>query len=90
MGETTAETPLERGAYLMRSIVPYDSYHTPHGQDGPIPGMEMAGSLEVVEEGLFTARTACGLSHRWASAEADRDALVAYLRSLPPVDNAVR
>jgi mono/diheme cytochrome c family protein len=74
----------------MRSIVACGNCHTPQGQDGPIPGMELAGGLEVVEEGLFTACTASGSPHRWASAEVDRDALVAYLRSLPPVDNAVR
>ena len=125
IGGAMAETPLERGTYLMRSIVACGNCHTPQGPDGPIPGMELAGGLEVVEEGIFTARmpnitpdleTGIG---GWSDAEiiaairegrrpdgsiigppmpiglyrgmADRDveAIVAYLRVVPPVNHVV-
>lgn len=38
-----AETPLERGTYLMESVVACGNCHTPKGPDGDIPGMELAG-----------------------------------------------
>ena len=42
-----AETPLERGTYLMRGIVACGNCHTPKGPDGhPIAGQELAGGLE--------------------------------------------
>ena len=40
-----AETPLERGRYLMQSIVACGNCHTPQGPNGPIAGMELAGGL---------------------------------------------
>lgn len=45
-----AETPLERGTYLMQSIVACGNCHTPQGPDGPLPGMDLAGGLEIKEE----------------------------------------
>lgn len=42
-----AETPLERGRYLMQSIVACGSCHTPKGPKGEIPGMELAGGLTL-------------------------------------------
>src|SRR3546814_16522536 len=41
------ETPLERGTYLMDSIVACGNCHTPRGPDGPLPGMALAGGLEL-------------------------------------------
>ena len=50
-----AETPLERGAYLMRGIVACGNCHTPKTPEGElVADMEMAGSIVVVEE-MFTA-----------------------------------
>ena len=40
-----AETPLERGRYLMQSIVACGNCHTPQGLNGPVAGMELAGGL---------------------------------------------
>ena len=54
--QAIAETPLERGAYLMRSIVACGNCHTPQGPKGPIPGMELAGGLKI-EEKEFTVYT---------------------------------
>ena len=119
-----AETRLERGRYLMQSIVACGNCHTPQGPDGPLPGMELAGGLEV-ETPDFTAVSAnitpdkgSGIG-RWTDAQivtairegrrpdgsiigppmpiglyrgmSDNDALaiVAYLRSVKPVDNKV-
>jgi mono/diheme cytochrome c family protein len=50
----SAETPLERGTYLMQSIVACGNCHTPKGPDGEIPGMELAGGFKF-DEKPFTA-----------------------------------
>lgn len=51
-----AETPLERGTYLVNSIVACGNCHTTRGPDGAfIDGMELAGGLEIPDE-MFTAR----------------------------------
>lgn len=121
-----AETPLERGRRLMNGIVACGNCHTPRGPDGaPIAGRELAGGVDIVEEGLFVARASnltpdpeTGIG-RWSDAEiarairegvrpdgrvlgppmpfpfyrdmADEDvaAIIAYLRQVPPVRNAV-
>lgn len=124
LGCSHAETPLERGRYLMQSIVACGNCHTPQGPDGPLPGREMAGGM-VIEEPPFTARVPNITPDRetgiggWTDAQivaairdgrrpdgsligppmpvaryrgmADEDAaaLVAYLRQLPAVKNAV-
>jgi mono/diheme cytochrome c family protein len=49
-----AETPLERGTYLMHSIVACGNCHTPKGPQGDLPGMELAGGF-VIEDGPFRA-----------------------------------
>jgi mono/diheme cytochrome c family protein len=49
-----ADSPLERGTYLMRSIVACDNCHTPKGPQGELPGMELAGGVKF-EEDVFTA-----------------------------------
>jgi mono/diheme cytochrome c family protein len=49
-----AETPLERGTYLMRSIVACGNCHTPKGPQGDVPGMELAGGV-AFQEDVFTA-----------------------------------
>lgn len=51
---TLAETPIERGRYLMRSIVACGNCHTPMGPQGPLPGRELAGGT-VFDEKPFTA-----------------------------------
>ena len=40
-----AETPEERGEYLVRGIAGCGNCHTPLGPDGPVPGQELAGRL---------------------------------------------
>src|SRR5690242_5598339 len=49
-----AETPLERGTYLMRGIVACGNCHTPKGPQGDVPGMELAGGV-IFQEDVFTA-----------------------------------
>jgi mono/diheme cytochrome c family protein len=119
-----AETPLERGAYLMNGIVACGNCHTPQSPTGPVPGRELAGGM-VIEEPPFTARVPnitpdeeTGIG-RWSDEEiiaairegrrpdgsiigppmpielyrdisdADARAIVAYIRSTPPVRNKV-
>ena len=43
-----AETPLERGAYLMRGIVACGNCHTAKG--GPMAQHELAGGFQMKEE----------------------------------------
>ena len=119
-----AETPLERGRYLMRSIVACGNCHTPQGPNGPLAGKELAGGLPFVEKPFtayasnITPDKATGIG-RWTDAQivtairegrrpdgtligppmpfglyrsmADSDvaAIVAYLKSVPAVANAV-
>lgn len=49
-----AETLLERGRYLMNSIVACGNCHTPQTPEGPVPGRELAGQL-VIKTPQFTA-----------------------------------
>jgi len=47
-GSASAETPLERGRYLMNGIVACGNGHTPKDASGkPIPGMELAGGFTI-------------------------------------------
>lgn len=121
----TAETPLERGAYLVNGIVACGNCHTPQGPEGPVPGLELAGGMPI-EDAAFTAyatnltsdlKTGLG---RWSDADivaairegrrpdgsilgppmpfpfyrgisdSDVAAIVAYLRTLKPVENPVQ
>lgn len=51
---TRAETPLERGKYLISTIVACGNCHTPQGPNGPEPGKELAGGTPF-EEGFGKA-----------------------------------
>ena len=122
----TAQSLVERGRYLMNSIVACGNCHSPRGADGKlVEGRELAGGVEIVEEGLFVARSSnltpdpeTGIG-KWSDAEiarairegvrpdgrvlgppmpfafyrdiadADLAAIIAYLRQVPPVRNAV-
>ena len=124
-GAGAAETPLERGTYLMESIAACPVCHTPWGEDGgQRTDRHLAGGT-VLEEEWYTAYASnitpdpeTGIG-RWSDDEiiaairegrrpdgsligpampialyrsiSDRDAraLVAYLRSVPPIRNEV-
>jgi mono/diheme cytochrome c family protein len=69
-----AETPAERGAYLVRGIAACGNCHTQQGPDGPV-GPELGGGQLIEESGLFKAYTAnitpdpeTGVG-RWSDAE---------------------
>ena len=49
-----AQAPLERGKYLMNSIVACGNCHTPQTPQGPVPGKELAGGTRF-EEGFGVA-----------------------------------
>ena len=51
----SAETLLERGTYLMQSIVACGNCHTPKGPNGEIPGMELAGMAPFEKTPAFDA-----------------------------------
>ncbi|HYD66731.1 c-type cytochrome [Azospirillum sp.] len=119
-----AETPLERGRYLMNSVVACGNCHTPQTPAGPVPGQELAGGTPF-KDAAFTAYASnitpdpeTGIG-RWTDEQiitairegrrpdgsligppmptefyrhiSDNDvkALVAYMRTVPPVRNAV-
>ena len=123
-GQGMAETPLERGSYLINSIAACGNCHTLQDQNGPVPGMDLAGGLPI-SDGSFTAISAnitpdeeTGIGS-WTDEElvvaireglrpdgsligppmpfevyhglsdTDVDAMIAYLRSLEPVNNPV-
>jgi cytochrome c553 len=48
-GLSHAQTPLERGTYLMSSIVACGNCHTQNTPQGPRPGMELAGGTKFDE-----------------------------------------
>ncbi|WP_234455149.1 cytochrome c family protein [Thermohalobaculum xanthum] len=121
--DADAETPLERGAYLVGAVAACGNCHSPLGPDGvPVPDQELAGRF-VIKLPEFDAWapniTPASRVASWSDAElarairegirpdgsvigppmpielyrgiADEDlmAIVAYLRTLPPVENEV-
>ena len=54
-GAAGADTPLERGRYLVESIAGCGNCHTPKGPDGPLPGKELAGNWVVEDNPAFRA-----------------------------------
>ena len=52
-GSALAQSALERGTYLMASIVACGNCHTPQTPNGPAPGMELAGGTRF-DEGFGT------------------------------------
>lgn len=124
-GAAAAETPVERGRYLVETIAGCGNCHTPMGPGGPERDKHLAGGLVVVDDATMRAvapnitpdrETGIGA---WSDAEivrairegvrpdgrvlgppmpftlyrdladADVAAMVAYLRTVPPVRNAV-
>jgi mono/diheme cytochrome c family protein len=117
-----AEASLERGRYLVETIMACGSCHTPQGPDGPVAGLHLAGGM-VFDEGVFRAVSAnitsdaetgvggwsdaglakairecirpngqvigppmpCELYH--GLGDDDLYAIVAYLRTIPPIHN---
>ncbi len=121
-GAATAETPLERGAYLVNGPMACGNCHTPKGPDGPVSGMELGGGFvirtpdfnahvpnispgsrvaEWSDEGLGRAiregirpdgtviRPPMAIELYRHLSDTDLSAVVAYLRSLPPVVQTV-
>ena len=121
-GTSAAETPLERGTYLMESVAACPICHTPWDEDGQIADMHFAGGL-AFEEDEYTAYASnitpdwdTGLG-RWNSRKMrtaitkglrpdggelgppmpyerydtmdrqDLSAILAYVRSLPQIEN---
>jgi mono/diheme cytochrome c family protein len=125
IGNVQAQTPIERGTYLMQTIAACGNCHTPQGPEGPIPGREMAGMADFFEIPEFTIHSPnitpdpeTGIGN-WTDAQiitairegrrpdgsmigpimpiglyrdisdTDVQAIVAYLRQVPPVRHEV-
>jgi mono/diheme cytochrome c family protein len=119
-GVATAETPVERGEYLVRGPAGCGNCHTPLGPDGFVMEQELGGRL-VEDNDMFTAIapniTPAGAVAAWSDAELarairegirpdgtligppmpftqykglgddDLAAMVAFLRTVPAVEN---
>ena len=119
-----AETPIERGDYLVNSIQACGNCHTPMGPDGPQAGLTLAGGTRfeappfTVHASNITPDEETGVG-QWSDADlktaivggvrpdgvplapvmpyafyqvmtpVDLDAMVAYLRTVEPVEHAV-
>jgi mono/diheme cytochrome c family protein len=118
-----AETPLERGEYLVRGPMGCGNCHTMQGPDGPDMSKELAGGQLLIDEPVIKAYganiTPAGAVGGWSDAElaraireglrpdgsligppmpfslykdlsdTDLAAIVAFLRTLPAIENAV-
>ena len=118
-----AETPVERGEYLVRGPMSCGNCHTPQGPSGPDMTKELAGGGPVIDEAMIKAYapniTPAGEIAGWSDAElrkaireglrpdgsligppmpfslyknlsdTDLDAIVAFVRTLPPIENEV-
>jgi mono/diheme cytochrome c family protein len=116
-----AETPVERGEYLVRGPMGCGNCHTPQGPGGPDMTKELAGGQLVIDDPMMTAYssniTPAGAVGTWSDAElaraireglrpdgsligppmpfslykelsdTDLAAIVAFLRTLPPIEN---
>jgi len=117
-----AETPVERGRYIVEVIAACGNCHTPQGPDGPDQARNLSGGNPIVEPGMvaippnITPDEETGIGS-WSDAQIktairegvrpdgrvlgppmpfpvyrdisdnDLDAIVAYLRTVPPVSN---
>ncbi|MBP7242730.1 c-type cytochrome [Amaricoccus sp.] len=118
-----AETPVERGEYLVRGPMGCGNCHTPQGPNGPDMAMELAGGQVVIDDATMRAVSANitpgGAIAGWSDAELarairegirpdgtligppmpfvfyrglsddDLAAIVAFLRTVAPVENVV-
>jgi len=90
MSAAKAETPLERGAYLMNSIVACGNCHTPQTPNGPAPGRDLAGGTPmnlgpagVAHASTITPDNDTGIG-RWTDAQ-----LVAAIREGKRPDGSI-
>jgi len=116
-----AQSQLERGAYLVRSVAACGNCHTPLGPEGPIPGQELSGRFVIklpefeawapnitpaaiggwsdaelaraIREGIRPDGTLIGppmpIGLYRGISDSDLAAIVAYVRSVPAVENTV-
>ncbi len=118
-----AETPVERGEYLVRGPMGCGNCHTPQGPEGPDMSMELAGGQLVIDDATMKAWSANitpgGEIAGWSDADlarairegirpdgtligppmpftfyrhlsdTDLAAIVAFLRTLEPIENDV-
>ena len=48
-----AETPVERGEYLVRGPMSCGNCHTPQGPEGPDMAMELAGGQPMIDDPMI-------------------------------------
>jgi mono/diheme cytochrome c family protein len=123
-GTASAQTPVERGAYLVNTIMTCQNCHTPKGPTGDVADRALSGGLSwdeppfKVTASNITPDPETGIG-KWSDADikkvlrtgerpngvhvaavmpsgfygiltpADIDAIVAYLRTLKPINNKV-
>jgi mono/diheme cytochrome c family protein len=125
-GSVLAETPVERGSYLVNAVMACDGCHTPRDKNGFIMAKRFSGGSQLWDTPAYTVRGSNITPDRetgigaWTDDEVKRaiaegihrhgrpiapqmpfpfykiltpgdlDAIVAYLRSVPPVRNEVQ
>jgi mono/diheme cytochrome c family protein len=125
-GNAIAQTPVERGGYLVNAVMACDGCHTPRDKNGFVMEKRFSGGSQLWDTPAYTVKgsnitpdreTGIGAwtddevkhairdgIHRHGRpiapqmpfpfykilTERDLDAIVAYLRSVPPVRNAVQ
>ena len=57
-GIASAETPLERGEYLVRGPMSCGNCHTPQGPNGPDMSKELAGGQLIIDDAMMQAYSA--------------------------------
>lgn len=126
IGSATAQTLVERGAYLVNAVMVCDGCHTPRGNSGYIMEKRFSGGSQLWDTPAYTVRGSNITPDRktgigdWSDSEIKRaisdgihrsgrpiaqqmpfpfykiltardlDAIVAYLRTVTPVANAVQ
>jgi mono/diheme cytochrome c family protein len=58
MSSASAQTPVERGGYLVNTIMTCNNCHTPAGPNGPVLERALSGGPQVFDEAPFTVRGA--------------------------------
>ncbi len=125
-GSVLAETPVERGSYLVNAVMACDGCHTPRDKNGFIMAKRFSGGSQLWDTPAYTVRGSNITPDRetgigaWTDDEVkhviaegihrhgrpiapqmpfpfykiltpgDLDAIIAYLRSVPPVRNEVQ
>jgi mono/diheme cytochrome c family protein len=83
-----AETPVERGSYLVNTIMTCANCHSPKGPPAAVAGKDFSGGLTFDEPpfNLTPLKGPMGYQYYAKMTDADLDAVIAFVRTLPAID----